>query len=161
MANPKQTPESPEERAEAQAAYDRILEEAATEPIKYLQHDSRMHDDEALCRLVDKHGMDWYGWYWLLAELLCVRMDHSYNVSDDYGWKRLAHDRSCMQDMSIDECRQFVAELYAYDLIHREQYDEMHQIVITRIRRDATSYAEDVAGKRLGAWKTNRKRLLG
>ena len=160
MAATKPT-ETPEERKQALEAYYRFLEEAQGEPIKYLRHDNRSHDDEALYRLVNKHGMSWYGWYWLLAELLAARKNHSYDVSDDAGWRRLARDMSCLCDMSIDECREFIAELYAYDLIHREQYDEMHQIVITRIRRDATSYAEDVAGKRLGAWKTNRKRLLG
>ena len=160
MAPPKST-ESPEERKQALEAYYRFLEEAQGEPIKYLRHDNRSHDDEALYRLVNKHGMAWYGWYWLLAELLAARKNHSYDISDDAGWRRLARDMSCMCDMSIDECKQFISELYAYDLIHREQYDEMHQVVITRIRRDATAYAEDVAGKRLGAWKTNRKRLLG
>lgn len=160
MASPKST-ESPEEKRAALEAYDRILEEAATEPIKYLQHDSRMHDDEALCRLVDKHGMDWYGWYWLLAELLCVRMDHSYNVSDDYGWKRLAHDMSCMQDMSIDECKRFIAELDAYGIISHNHLKEMGKVMMPLVRKYANDYAQSVVSKRFGAWKTNRKRTLG
>lgn len=161
MAATKQAPDSPEERAAALAAYDRFLEEANAEPIKFLKHDNRAHSDDGLYRLVDKHGMAWYGWYWLLAELLAARKGHAYDVSDAAGWGLLTRDMNCLSDLTEDECREFIAELYAFNLISREQLDEKSQVVITRIRKDANTYAEDVAGKRLGAWKTNRRRMLG
>ena len=160
MPNPKSN-ESPEEKRAALEAYDRFLEEAMANPLKFLTHDNMTHADEKLSRLVAKHDMSWYGWYWLLAELLAGRNDHSYDVSDEYGWRRLAHDMSCMCDMSDEECREFVVELYAFDLISREIFDELHKVVITRIRKDANAYAEKTATKKLGAWKTNRKRTFG
>lgn len=152
---------TPEERQAALQAYERFLEEAMREPMKYIKHDCRAHDDEALYRLVNRHGMQWYGWYWLLAELLASRKDHSYDVSDDAGWRRLTIDLSCMYDMSMDECKLFVAELDSVGLINHGQLSELHKVVITRIRMDANSYAEDVASKKLGAWKTNRRKLAG
>lgn len=159
MAPPKHTDTPEERKAEMQAYYD-FLEEAEAEPLKYLTHDNMAHADEKLARIVAKHGMAWFGWYWFLAELLAGRADHSYDVSDDYGWRRLAHDMSCMCEMSMEECKEFVSELYAFDLICREQLDELHKVVITRVRKDAKACAEKVATRKLGAWKTNRKRMF-
>lgn len=155
----RQEEASEEERLAAEDAYNEFLERAASDPIKFIKHDTRSHDDESLYRLVDERGMSAYGWYWLLVELLTGRRHHYYDVSDDAGWRRLARDMSCMVDVSVDECKSFVADLYSHDLINREQYDELHRVTITRILRDARTYAETVAGKQLGAWKTNRRRL--
>ena len=156
----KEQASTPEERQEALQAYDRFLEEAMREPVKFLKHDSRAHDDEALYRLVNRHGMEWYGWYWLLAELLTGRKDHSYDVSDEAGWRRLSIDMSCMCDMSVDQCKLFIAELDAMGLINHDQLSELHKVVITRIRIDAYAYAEGTASKKLGAWKTNRRKMF-
>ena len=147
------------EKLAAQDAYDEFLERAMSDPIKFIKHDARAHDDEALYRLANRHGMAYYGWYWLLVELLTGRKHHYYDVSDDAGWRRLSRDMSCICDMSVDECRAFVADLYDADLISREQYDELCRVSITRILADARTYAETVAGKQLGAWKTNRRKL--
>lgn len=147
------------EKLAAQEAYLEFLERAMADPVKFIKHDARAHDDEALYRLANRHGMAMYGWYWLLVELLTGRRHHYYDVSDEAGWRRLARDMSCMCDMTTDECRSFIADLYGADLINREQYDELHRVAITRIMVDAKAYAETVASKQLGAWKTNRKKL--
>lgn len=147
------------EKLAAQEAYNEFLERAMTDPIKFIKHDARAHDDEALYRLANRQGMALYGWYWLLAELLTGRKHHYYDVSDDAGWRRLARDMSCICDMSVEECQKFIADLYNADLINREQYDELHRVTITRILVDAKTYAEAVAIKQLAAWKMNRKKM--
>lgn len=144
---------------EALEAYDRFLEEEQDKPVKYIKHDSWAHDDDALYQLVNERGMAYYGWYWLLVELLAGRKGHYYNVSNEVGWRRLCRDMSCMCDIDIEDCKQFITDLYEADLIIREQFDELHRVAIMRLMRDARTYAEDVAGKRLGAWKTNRKKV--
>lgn len=149
------------EKLAAQDAFDRFLEEAESDPIRFIKHDTRAHDDEALYRLANRQGMALYGWYWLLVELLTGRKHHYYDVSDNAGWRRLARDMSCICDMSVDECRSFIADLYGADLINRAQYDELHRVTITRILTDARTYAESVASKKIGAWKTNRKKMFG
>lgn len=147
------------ERIAAQEAYEGFLERAMCDPVKFVKHDARAHDDEALYRLANAHGMEYYGWYWLLVELLTGRKHHYYDVSDDAGWRRLARDMSCICDMSTDQCRVFITDLHRYGLINIEQYDELHRVLITRVMADAKTYAETVAAKQLGAWKTNRKKL--
>ena len=149
------------EKLAAQEAYEGFLEDALSEPVKFIKHDARAHDDEALYRLANRHGMEIYGWYWLLVELLTGRKHHFYDVSDNAGWRRLARDMGCICDMSVDECKSFIADLYGAGLIERTHYDELHRVTIARILRDARSYAEVVAAKKLGAWKASRKKLLG
>lgn len=153
------TAETDAEKLAAQEAYAEYLDRAMTDPVKFIKHDSRAHDDEALYRLANTHGMAHYGWYWLLVELLTGRKHHYYDVSDSAGWRRLTRDMSCICDMTEDECREFISDLYSAGLIHREQYDELHRVTISRILKDAKSYAETVAGKQLSAWKMNRKKL--
>ena len=121
---------------EAEAAYARFLEEAQNEPIKYIKHDHRAHDDEALYELVNEHGMAYYGWYWLLVELLAGRRYHYYSVATETGWRRLARDMSCMCDVSVEDCKRFIADLYEADLIIREQFDELHRVAIMRLLRE-------------------------
>lgn len=152
--------EDAKEREAAMMAYEGFLEDSREEPIKYFKHDASAHDDEALYRLVDRHGMAWYGWYWVLVELLTCRRKHYYDVSDNAGWRRLARDMSCMADMDSDECREFIAELSAMELVSSRHLNELGHVAIERILRDAEKYAESVASKRLGAWKTNRRRMF-
>ena len=162
MATTRKAEETAYTAEECRAHYDACLEEALREPVKYIKHDTSSHDDEALYRLVQAwpDHMAAYGWWWLLKELLTARRDHSYDVSDDIGWRRLAHDMSCMCDMDADTCRLFVAELDHMGLINHDQLAEMDKVVINSVRVDAMSYAEGVAAKKLGAWKTNRKKLF-
>ena len=160
-AEKKRTTPTEEEKLKTEVAYLQFYEEALRDPTKYIKHDVDAHSDEALYRLASRHGMAYYGWYWLLAECLAGRRNNSYDVSDDLGWERLTWDLSCMQRMSTDECKEFIAELAALDLISREHLAEMSVVTITRIRKDKEEYAKTVAQKRLGAWKTNQKRLYG
>jgi hypothetical protein len=151
--------ESEAERLAAKEAYDEFFDAAMSEPIKYLKHDTNSHEDDKLYRLVSMHGMSYYGMYWVLSENVAKRKGHYYDVSDEVGWKKLARDMSCLCDVTVDQCKRFVGALYDLGLIIPEQYDELHRVAIMRIMRDAYKYAESVAGRKLGAWKTNRKKL--
>jgi len=148
-----------DEKRAAVDAFNEFRDAAASEPVKYFKHDTDAHDDEALYRLANAGGMAYYGLYWLLVELLYGRKKHYYDVSDSAGWRRLAYDMSCICDMDVDECKTFIADLYGADLISRKQYDELGRVTMERVLRDTLTYAEEVASKKLGAWKTNRRKL--
>ena len=151
--------ENEAEKLAAQDAYQEFYDAAISEPIKYLKHDTNSHEDDKLYRLVSMHGMSYYGMYWVLSENVAKRKGHYYDVSDEVGWRKLARDMSCLCDVSVEQCKRFVDALYELELIIPEQYDELQRVTIMRIMRDATKYAEAVAGRKLGAWKTNRKKL--
>ena len=137
--------------------YQRFLEEARGEPVRFIKHDANAHDDDGLYRMVEQKGMEHYGMYWLLVEPLTGRRGHTYDVSDYVGWRRFAHDMGCMTPITVEECKAFVNDLLVFELISKEHY-EIGKVAILRILRDAETYAEGVADKKIGAWKTNRKR---
>lgn len=148
-----------EERREAEDQYQAYFEQALGEPVKHIKHDANAHDDPALIGLIAEHGMAYYGLYWLLAELLAGKRGHEYTVADEHGWRKLRHDLSAFEDVGDGEVREFVMALASCGLISREDYAERNVVTIPRIKKDARAYADGVAKKRLGAWKTNKYRL--
>lgn len=139
--------------AQVEAQRELFMDEAMRSSVPHVFHDSSAHRDASLRRLVRDGGMASYGRYWLLVEMLTSSPAHRYDVSDEFGWEMLAQDMSRMEPMDVDECKAFVGQLYHYDLISREHYDELSQLLITRVIRDIQNYADSVARKKLGAWK--------
>lgn len=129
-----------------------FMAEAMKKSVPHVFHDSSAHRDASLRRLVKGHGMQAYGSYWLLVELLTSSPAHAYDVSDEIGWEMLAQDMSALAPMSTDECQDFVGSLYALDLISRDHYDELKQVTIPRVLRDVRRYAEGTTKKQLAAW---------
>ena len=139
--------------AQDEAQRELFMDEAMRSSVPHVFHDSSAHRDASLRRLVRDGGMAAYGRYWLLVELLTSSPAHRYDVSDEFGWEMLAQDMSWLEPMTVDECKAFVGQLYHYDLISRDHYDELSQLLITRVIRDIQNYADSVARKKLGAWK--------
>lgn len=139
--------------AQVEAQRELFMDEAMRSSVPHVFHDSSAHRDASLRRLVRDGGMAAYGRYWLLVELLTSSPAHRYDVSDEFGWEMLAQDMSRLEPMTVDECKAFIGQLYHYDLISRDHYDELSQLLITRVIRDIQNYADNVARKKLGAWK--------
>lgn len=139
--------------AQVEAQRELFMDEAMRSSVPHVFHDSSAHRDASLRRLVRDGGMAAYGRYWLLVELLTSSPAHRYDVSDEFGWEMLAQDMSRLEPMTVDECKTFVGDLYRYDLLSREHYDELSELLITRVLRDVQRYAEGTAKKKLGAWK--------
>ncbi len=139
--------------AQVEAQRELFMDEAMRSSVPHVFHDSSAHRDASLRRLVRDGGMASYGRYWLLVELLTSSPAHRYDLSDEFGWEMLAQDMSRLEPMDVDECKAFVGQLYHYDLISREHYDELSELLITRVLRDVQRYAEGTAKKKLGAWK--------
>ena len=139
--------------AQVEAQRELFMDEAMRSSVPHVFHDSSAHRDASLRRLVRDGGMAVYGRYWLLVELLTSSPAHRYDVSDEFGWEMLAQDMSRLEPMNVDECKAFVGDLYRYDLLSREHYDELSELLITRVLRDVQRYAEGTVKKKLGAWK--------
>ena len=134
------------------AQRDLFLYEAMHSPVPHVLHDSCAHRDSALRRLVRDGGMEAYGRYWLLVELLTGLPEHQYEVADEVGWEMFAADMSRLEATSPDECKTFVGRLAELGLIDREAYDEVHVVAIRRVLRDVEKYAQGTAKRKLGAW---------
>ena len=128
-------------------ARERYLAEGMEMPLKYLVHDVGAHRDAALMELRDEHGMEAYGRYWLLMEVIAERRGHRVDVKRPNGWARLARD---LELEGPDEARAFVERLLELNLVSRASYAR-GLVAVNRIDRTAEEAARDYASGKVGA----------
>ena len=162
MARSKPEP-SPEEAAARRARYDELVAEEVLRPMDYFKHDADAHADPKLCDLRDIAGMEGFGRYWLLVEVLAGREGHAYEVEDRATgrdrWRRFAAELEC--DGGVAEAKSFVAALEELGLIDSELLHERGKVGIERLARNAYEMAEATAARKLGAWaKHERSRAI-
>ncbi|MEG0015758.1 MAG: DUF4373 domain-containing protein [Gordonibacter sp.] len=58
------------------------IEDAARDPLKYFSHDSHAAEDTKCRRLLRRCGMEGYGRWWRLCELLAAEEGHHLSVAD-------------------------------------------------------------------------------
>ena len=139
--------------------YQEFWNEAYEEPLDWFKHYTNAHESDALRRGILAKGMEWYGKWWAFVEAISRRRRHVYDVSDEVGWRLLTLDLSaCGWQLTVDDAKEFIGELYESDLIDRECFDESSLVMSERVLSNADEYANNVAKGRLGAWKTNRSR---
>lgn len=139
--------------------YDGFLEECMLEPLSYFFHDCDARLSDELRRGTALGGFEWLGRWWTFVECISSKKGHMYDVSDEIGWKFFRLDMvSGGGEMSVDDCKEFVGELYELKLINREVFDESKRIISDRVMRNAEKSAEATAKRKLAAWKTNQKR---
>lgn len=157
MAKARPEP-TPEELAERQARYDAFMAEEILRPMEYFKHDADARDDPKLQDLRDELGMEGYGRYWILVEVLAGREGHAYEVEDRATgrdrWRRLAQELECGED----EAKSFISKLDELRLIDRELYRERGKVSIERLARNAYEAAEYVARRRMGGASGGRGR---
>lgn len=151
----KVKPLTPEE----QAKLDEFREQAKADPLDWFRHDNNAHTDEGMRLIIAEHGMQAYGLYWVLMELLAARKGHYYDVSTDLGWQFLAKDMSPgVEVMGVEECRDFVEMLARYGKIDRECLEESGHIICNRICRNAAERNESTAQNKFKGWRSGRAR---
>lgn len=139
--------------------FERLLDDAKKEPIKYIRHDVNAHADDALLDLCLCNGIAAYGMYWLLSEKLMEREGHYYDLSTTSGAYAFRRDMSALGDVTMEECESFVDQLAERGLVAREWWLEDRKVAIGRILRDSEDIASKLASRRLGAVKTNERKL--
>lgn len=135
------------------AKLDEFRDRARAEPLDWFKHDSNARNDDGLRRLVVGRGMEAYGRYWWLIELLAARKEHYITVDSELDWRILARDMSSpVEDIGVDECRGFIRALAQLGLIDRECFEESHRIINNRICRNAHELAESTAQSMFKGW---------
>ena len=87
--------------------------EAGARPLAYFSHDAGAASDLKCRRLVRRLGVEGYGRWWLLCELLASSDWHRVDVGDDEGMELLADSLMC----TVDEAASFLATLAEVGLI--------------------------------------------
>lgn len=140
--------------------FDRLLDKARKEPIKYVKHDVDAHYDDALLDLCMANGIAAYGMYWLLVENLTARETHFYSLQNEAGKFAFHRDMSAFGEVPIGDCMAFVEQLAERGLIDTELWEEKKTIIINRVCVDAENVAMELAKKMFGAYQTQNIRRV-
>lgn len=120
--------------------------------MKWFRMDTDFMRDQKVRRLAVLGGWTAIGRYVALIALLAEADGHSYDLSDDHGWRFLAADMSCGgEPMGEGELREFVQTLYDLKLIDRDMWDESRKVAMNRLMREVENMAKDVAAARYKA----------
>ena len=142
-----------------QAKLDEFREQAKADPLDWFKHDNDAHTDEGVRLLIAARGMEAYGLYWCLMEVLAARKNHCYDVSTELGWQFLAKDMSPgVEVMGVDECMGFIRALAEHGLIDRECLEESGHVISNRICRNAAERNESTAQNKFKGWRSGRAR---
>ena len=116
----------------------------------YFKHDLNAHEDEKILDLRMEHGMEGYGIYWLLVELLAS----STNYAMDFNPKRIAFSNSANEQVVksvIEDFGLFVVDGGTF--MSKSLNDRM-------MRLDEIKNKRAEAGRKGGKTKANAKQLL-
>jgi hypothetical protein len=132
--------------------YSDYYQDALAEPMKWFRMDADFMRDKKVRGLAVLGGWAAIGRYVALIALLAEADGHTYDLSDDHGWRFLCADMSCGGGaMGEEELREFVQTLYDLKLIDREMWDESRKVAMNRLMREVENMAKDVARGRLSA----------
>ena len=132
--------------------YSDYYQEALAEPMKWFRMDADFMRDKKVRELAVLGGWVAIGRYVALVALLAEADGHTYDLSDDHGWRFLAADMSCGGEaMGEDDLRGFIQMLYDLKLIDREMWDESRKVAMSRLMREVENMAKDVAAARYKA----------
>lgn len=132
--------------------YSDYYQEALAEPMKWFRMDADFMRDKKVRELAVLGGWVAIGRYVALVALLAEADGHTYDLSDDHGWRFLAADMSCGGEaMGEDDLRGFIQMLYDLKLIDREMWDESRKVAMGRLMREVENMAKDVAAARYKA----------
>lgn len=97
-------------------------EERALEPMAFFPHDSNASGDIRCRKLIRRLGVEGYGRWWLLCELLASTSGHALPMAEEDDAyvvaEALRFDVSGYGDMkAITECREFVEQLVGIGLL--------------------------------------------
>lgn len=90
------------------------LDEFAIEPMAYFSHDSNARDDIKCRRLKRKYGMEGYGRYWQLAEVLASTDGHYLPTKTEDDWEFVA---DYLEFPTTEQTKEFIAALQQLRLI--------------------------------------------
>ena len=86
--------------------------------IKWFQHQSNAHRDFNTEPLIEKYGMEGYGFFWVCGEIIAEKGE-DYKILAEKGWKRYLISRAKIVEGKVDEILNEMAEL---NLIEKQEW---------------------------------------
>lgn len=88
--------------------------------IRWFQHSATANADLKLIRVLNKFGLEGYGFYWLCVEI-ASNSGETAKIKEDMGWKEVLIGISRMEKTKIDSFLKFFSEI---DLIDSAAYEK-------------------------------------
>lgn len=83
----------------------------------YFPHDSNARHDPKILAMITVYGMEGYGWYWVIIEMLREQKEYRYSLKPKYALNSLAKELST----SVEECQNFIDDcVEEFDLFYME-----------------------------------------
>lgn len=119
--------------------------EAGARPLEYFGHDANASADIKCRRLIRRLGVEGYGRWWLLCELLASADWHRLDVSDEEGMELVADALRC----DVGEAASFLATLGDIGLVDAGLLGD-GVVSSDRMCRNALAVGRKRAGGKLG-----------
>ncbi len=107
--------------------------------MKWFQHMSDSHQDLNVEPLIEKYGIEPYGLFWLLCELV-GRHGVEFKIKQDRGWQTIARNRSKLPE---ERFKSYCDELANLDLINKKAY-EIGDLYIPKMANYSDDYTKKV-----------------
>lgn len=144
---------SEQERHERDDAYNEFKAKALTEPLDWFKHDTNARVDEKVRYMIAERGLEWYGLWWVLVELLYQQKGHIYDVSTDIGWRMLALDiSSCGIFFDIDKTKEAMNVFVHYGLLDKVSFNEFSHVTNARVLDIVDEIASGKATLQIKGW---------
>lgn len=111
---------------------------------RYFKHDSNARSDPKIRALINKYGVEGYGRFWIIIELL--RESDGYKFNDkSYVWQTLAEEFKC----EAEEAKSFVEDLSSsFELLEKDNGCYYSMPFLSRMQ-----VLDDLRNKRVKAGK--------
>ena len=73
----------------------------------YFPHDYNSRRDPKIVAMISVHGMQGYGWYWTIIEVLREQADYRYSIKGKYAMNSLSAEMRCTPEEAVefvDDC---------------------------------------------------------
>lgn len=128
------------------------LASAAAKPMAYFSHDAAAHDDIKCKLLMVRGGVEAYGRWWLLCEMLASANAHRIDYTTDDYRQMVALSLQCQ----VEQADTFLGWCADLGLINKELFGN-GVIASERMSRNAEMYAHKaVSGSRGGKRKASK-----
>jgi len=64
----------------------------------WFSHDANARHDPKICALISVYGIEGYGRYWIIIEMLREQKDYKLSINGKYGYDALAMQTHCSSD---------------------------------------------------------------
>jgi len=92
----------------------------------WFSHDANARHDPKICALISVFGIEGYGKYWIIIEMLREQKNYKLSINNKYGYDVLAMQMQCSKDATVEFINACVNDFIDAEGIGLLQSDEKY-----------------------------------